>query len=211
MSQAGTKQKILNAAEQLFARQGYHATSLRAITATAGVNLAAVNYHFGGKEGLLESVFLRRLEPLNAARLEQLETVLARAEEAGRPPDCREILRTFVAPTFRLRERDAEAENFVALVGRALAEPQGVPMSIFMRHMAPLMERLFHALALSLPALSRETLFWRLHFVLGSLSHIMRCNERCMMIPAGVAIDLEGEALIRQFLDFTTAGLEAES
>lgn len=211
MSQPDTKQRILDAAEQLFAHQGYHGTSLRAITTAADVNLAAVNYHFGGKEGLLEAVFLRRLEPLNATRLEQLEAVLARAEQAGKVPDCRDILRTFVAPTFRLRGHGAEAEHFVALVGRALAEPQGVPMSIFMRHMAPLMVRLYQALALSLPKLSRETLFWRLHFTLGSLSHIMRCNERCMMVPEGVAIDLDGDALVKQFLDFTTAGLEAAS
>lgn len=209
MSQLDTKQKLLNAAEKLFAQLGYHATSLRAITAAAQVNLAAVNYHFGGKEGLLEAVFLRRLEPLNAQRLEQLEAVLAREVQAGEKPDCRDVLRTFVAPTFSLRSHGAEAENFVALVGRALAEPQGVPMSVFMRHMAPLMVRLYHALASSLPALSRETLFWRLHFCLGSLSHIMRCNERCLMVPDGVELHRDSEILIEQFLDFTTAGLEA--
>ncbi len=209
MGQLDTKQRILNAAEQLFARQGYHATSLRAITAAAGVNLAAVNYHFGGKEGLLEAVFLRRLEPLNASRLEQLEAVLSAAEQSGRIPECREILRTFVAPTFRLRDLGAEAENFVALVGRALAEPRGVPMSIFVRHMAPLLERLHQALARSLPQLSRETLFLRLHFLIGALSHIMRCNEKCMMVPEGIEVDRKSEELIEEFLDFTTAGLEA--
>ena len=68
-----TKDRILDAAEGLFAQQGFSATSLRAITAQAGVNLAAVNYHFGSKDGLLEAVFVRRLGPLNDERLALLD------------------------------------------------------------------------------------------------------------------------------------------
>ena len=45
-----TKQKILDAAEQLIAEQGYAATSLRQIIAEAGVNLASIHYHFGSKD-----------------------------------------------------------------------------------------------------------------------------------------------------------------
>ena len=68
VSRADTKQKLLDVAEHLFAVRGYHNTSLRMITAAAEVNLAAVNYHFGGKEGLLAAVFSRRLLPLNELR-----------------------------------------------------------------------------------------------------------------------------------------------
>ena len=63
MSQPDTKERILDAAEQLFGEHGPSDTSLRAITAAAGVNLAAVNYHFGSKEKLIEAVLSRRLEP----------------------------------------------------------------------------------------------------------------------------------------------------
>ena len=47
---AETKERILDVAETLFMEHGYEATSLRAITAAADVNLAAVNHHFGSKE-----------------------------------------------------------------------------------------------------------------------------------------------------------------
>jgi len=210
MSHPDTKQRILSAAEHHFARDGYHATSLRNITTTAKVNLAAVNYHFGSKEALLEAVIERRLSPLNKSRLGQLEALLHQAEQLGELPACRDILRTFIEPTLHLRQQDSETEDFVALIGRILAEPRGIAMSIFMQHMGPLMERLFQALCLSLPELSRETLFWRLHFAIGSLSHIMRCHERHAKVPEGISVDLPGDALVDRFLDFTTAGMEAK-
>lgn len=210
MSQPDTKQRILSAAEHHFARDGYHATSLRSITTTAKANLAAVNYHFGSKEALLEAVIERRLSPLNESRLGQLEALLHQAEQLGESPACRDILRTFIEPTLHLREQGSDAEDFVALIGRILAEPRGIAMSIFMHHMGPLMERLFQALCLSLPELSRETLFWRLHFAIGSLGHIMRCHERHAKVPEGISVDQPGDALVDRFLDFTTAGMETK-
>ena len=208
MSQPDTKQRILDAAEHLFARNGYHATSLRGITTTADANLAAVNYHFGSKEALLEAVIVRRLDPLNEVRRGQLEALLQKAELAGELPSCREVLRAFVEPTLRLRQQGSEAEDFIALIGRTLAEPRGIAMSIFLRHMQPLLQRIFQALALSLPALTEQDLFWRMHFTMGCLSHIMRCHERYSMVPENVNIDLPVDELIEHFLDFTTAGME---
>ncbi len=208
MSQPDTKQRILDAAEHLFARDGYHATSLRGITTTADANLAAVNYHFGSKEALLEAVIVRRLDPLNEIRRGQLEALLQKAELARELPSCREVLRAFVEPTLRLRQQGSEAEDFIALIGRILAEPRGIAMTIFLQHMGPLMQRLFMALALSLPALSEQDLFWRMHFTLGSLSHIMRCHERHSMAPENVKVDVPVEDLIESFLDFTAAGME---
>ena len=209
MSQPDTKQRILDAAEHHFARDGYHGTSLRTITAAADANLAAVNYHFGSKQSLLEAVIERRLSPLNKIRLGRLESLLLRAEQASEVPSCREILRTFIEPTLHLRRQGSDTEDYIALIGRILAEPRGVAMAIFMRHMAPLMNRLFQALELSLSELSRQTLFWRLHFAIGSLSHIMRCHERYAMVPEDVDIDMPVDNLVELFLDFASAGMEA--
>ena len=72
-----TKLRILEAAERLFMERGFAATSLREITATARVNLAAVNYHFGSKEALIDAVLTRRLQPLNQLRLDELNALQA--------------------------------------------------------------------------------------------------------------------------------------
>ena len=208
MSPPDTKQRILDAAEHLFATDGYHATSLRCITHAAKANLAAVNYHFGSKEALLEAVIVRRLTPLNEMRLGQLEALLQRSEQSRQVPSCREVLRTFVEPTLRQRQNGSEQGDFVTLIGRTLAEPRGLAMTIFMRHMNPLMIRLYQALSLALPGLSRQLLFWRIHFTVGSLSHIMRCHERHSLVPEDVSIDLPVDELVELFLDFAVAGME---
>ena len=81
-------------------------------------------------------------------------------------------------------------------------------MGIIMRHMGSLIQRIFHALSLALPNLSARDLFWRLHFTMGSLSHIMRCHDRHALVPDNVNIDLPVDELIESFLDFAVAGME---
>ena len=73
MAQSETVERILDAAEQLFAERGFAETSLRLITSKAGVNLAAVNYHFGSKKALIQAVFSRFLGPFCASLKRELE------------------------------------------------------------------------------------------------------------------------------------------
>ena len=174
---------------------------LRGITTAADANLAAVNYHFGSKEALLEAVIVRRLDPLNEIRSGQLEALSAKGRT--RPVNClpaeTSCERLSSRPCACVKQ-GSEAEDFIALIGRILAEPRGIAMTIFLQHMGPLMQRSVQALALSLPALSEQDLFWRMHFTLGSLSHIMRCHERHSMVPENVKVDVPVEDLIEPSL-----------
>ena len=94
-----TKEKILDTAERLFGQQGFPCTSLRQITDEAGVNLAAVNYHFGSKEDLYKGVLIRRLRPVNEERMRLLTHVEQLAGE--QPVPIRSILETFIRPLLR--------------------------------------------------------------------------------------------------------------
>src|SRR5208337_1730678 len=102
---SATKDRILDAAEELFMEHGFEATSLRQITATACVNLAAVNYHFGCKEDLFEAVLTRRLDPMNQERV----ALLTHFEHASapRPLSCEKILAAMFIPALKLA-RDRE-------------------------------------------------------------------------------------------------------
>jgi AcrR family transcriptional regulator len=205
-----TKQRLLDAAETLFAQEGFHNTSLRAITGRAGVNLAAVNYHFGSKEALLDAVIERRLSPLNALRRANLESVSHRARQAGRRPKVEATLRAFIEPTLRFRESGPGAEAFITLLGRILAEPDAALRDLFIRRIKPLFFLLFQVLHEALPEVDEATLFWRLQFVFGAMGHTMcwagRLGELPEDLPAPVA---DTEALVRMLLDFVTAGMEA--
>ncbi|MBE0598027.1 MAG: CerR family C-terminal domain-containing protein [Desulfuromonadales bacterium] len=204
-SRPDTKERLLDAAERLFASDGFQGTSLRQLTAEAKANLAAVNYHFGSKEALLAAVFERRLLPLNELRSRNLQQLRLGAER----PTSRQVLQAFVEPTLAFRDRDPGAEAFVRLVGRAIADPDDTLRKIFMRLMEPIFLLLYETLAEALPQLSRSDLFWRLHFALGALSHTMCLAGRFQIVPPGVTPAADAASLTSQVLDFLTAGMEA--
>jgi AcrR family transcriptional regulator len=167
-----TKQRILDTAERLFAERGYDAISLRHIIGEAGVNLAAVHYHFGSKEDLLDEVVLRKVGPLNEARLALLDQ--AEKEAAGAPVPVETVLKAFLAPTAATA---AQNPNFVKLMGRLVSE--GLIDRIARQRFQifqPILERFVAVLQRSLPALGREELGWRISFMFGAMSRAM-CGE----------------------------------
>jgi len=210
MANSDTREKILNVAEELFAQQGYRATSLRAITTAAGVNLAAVNYHFGAKEVLVEEVISRRLVTLNGQREKRLLEVCASAVAAGRRPETGAVLLAFVEPTLLFPQSGAGAGNFITLVGRALADPDETARRIFMRLMQPVLQLFGELLAEAQPQLAPEVIYWRLNFVIGALSHTMRCLDKCPL-PLEIAVAKSAPDLVRLLMDFLAAGMQAES
>jgi len=209
MSPPDTKQRILDAAEGLFAREGFHSTSLRAITGEAQANLAAVNYHFGSKESLLQSVLERRLVPLNELRRKNLEEERQAARSEGRRPRAGEVLRAFIEPTIRVREEGRGADEFIRLVGHILAEPDDAVRMIFLNQMRPLFHLLFETLGEALPGLPKDVLFWRLQFSLGAMGHTLCLAGRFPFLPPGVTLPKDSATLTGLLLDFVSAGVEA--
>jgi AcrR family transcriptional regulator len=117
-----TQSRLLDSAETLFMEHGYEATTLRQITAAASVNLAAVNYHFGGKDGLFQAVLGRRLDPMNQDRLRLLDELEKKA--AGKALTPEQILWAMFLPALQLsRDRERGGKNFLRLLGRAYVDP----------------------------------------------------------------------------------------
>jgi AcrR family transcriptional regulator len=168
-----TKERILDAAEKLFAVKGYHNTSLREITSTARVNLASVNYHFGSKEKLLKSVFERRLIPLNDLRFRLLDEVEEKSSSENRLPGVREILEAFVRPTLTHIEAGEGWREFSMLVGRALNDPDNIQEEPFLELVIPLFRRMFDLLSKALPDVPGKIVFLRLYFSLGVVQQLI--------------------------------------
>src|SRR5204863_5942872 len=146
-----TKDKLLKTSELLFAEQGYAATSLRQIITTAGVNLAAVHYHFGSKGELLDAVVMRKAGPVNEARLARLARV--EQEAGGEPLDVEKVLDSFFAATDEVAARNPQ---FVRLMGRMHAE--GLMPKIVEKHFQPAAGKFVAALRRSLPDLPQDEL-----------------------------------------------------
>ena len=122
MSEITTKTVILDTAEKLFAINGLAATSLRAIIKEAGVNTAAIHYHFASKEGLVEAVLRRRAAPVNELRLKRLDALEARHTTGSLPLES--VIEAFLAPAIqRIKAATASGEPTAQLFGRAVSEP----------------------------------------------------------------------------------------
>ena len=176
-----TQVRILDAAEELFMQHGFEGTSMRLLTAKAGVNLAAVNYHFGSKDSLIEAVFRRRLDPLNAERVDALDRLERDAQ--GRPlaPEC--IVRAFLGASLRMIEDAAHGgRNFARLLGRAYTEPTKPIRLVIGQLYADTMERFKTAFERALPQLPRDELTWRLHFMFGTLAYTLAATDTVHLI-----------------------------
>jgi AcrR family transcriptional regulator len=206
---AATKARILDAAEALFMEHGFEATSLRAITAAAAVNLAAVNYHFGSKEELFQAVLTRRLDPMNQARLALLERYEAQSPEA--PLACERILAALFIPALALaRDPPRGGSNFLRLLGRAYADPAPFIRHFLSRQYAPMIARFKDAFARALPHLPRKELSWRLHFIMGALSYTLAGTDALRIIAELNPVETDNdEILLRRLAPFLLAGLTA--
>ena len=208
---ADTKTRILDAAEWLFMEHGFEATSLRSLTAAAGVNLAAVNYHFGSKEELFQAVLTRRLDPMNQERIELLERV--EREAAGRALSCEKILYAMMIPALRLaRDEKRGGKNFLRLLGRAYADPAPFIRHFLSQQYAGMIGRYKEAFGRALPHLGKQELTWRLHFVMGALSYTLAGTDALKLFAqmTGTERDRDNDELLLQRLaPFLVAGLKA--
>ncbi len=210
MSAATTRDRLLDAAEALYADRGIDATSLRAITAAADANLAAVHYHFGSKEALTEAVLRRRIEPLNAERLRLLEAAETEAEAGGEPVPVDEIVAALLLPALRLgRETKAGGDRFVRLMGRIYSEPGEYLRNLVVSQFRAVFERFGMALARSLPDLPRAELMWRLQFTIGAMVHTIADPAHVAHISGGLCDPSDVDGVGRQLVKFVAAGLEA--
>ncbi|HEX7219579.1 MAG TPA: CerR family C-terminal domain-containing protein [Burkholderiales bacterium] len=197
-----TRTRILDAAEELFMQHGFEGTSMRHLTSRAGVNLAAVNYHFGSKHALIEAVFRRRLDPMNAERIAALE----RLEEAT--PE--NIIRAFVAPSLSLVADAKGGRNFIRLLGRTYSEPAKEIRALIGQMYAPAMERYKSALKRALPQMPEDELVWRMHFMFGTLAYTLAATDTVQLIAGCKPEDrYDAELLEERLTAFLAAGLLA--
>ena len=204
-----TQTRILDVAEELFMQHGFEGASMRMLTAKAGVNLAAINYHFGSKDALIEAVFRRRLDPMNAARIAELERM--EKEAGGKPLAPRQIIGAFVGASLHMIEDvSGGGRNFIRLLGRTYTDPQKHIRSLIGQLYAPAMERFKAAFERALPQMPRDELIWRMHFMFGTLAYTLAATDTVQLIAGCKPEDRYDARLLEARLTaFLQAGLLA--
>ena len=208
-----TKARVIAAATRLFAEKGMEKVVLRELTSAAGVNLAAVNYHFGSKEALCEAVLDSLSERVNARRLAHLRQVLDEARRAGQRPALRAVLDTFIAPYLDADEA-GEGAVLVQLLIKDRVSPSEMTARIIRKHFDPLAREYIAAFALACPDVSPDDFYWRYAFtycaVILTASDRSKTN-RISTMSMGRFDGADRAALREALLDYLVAAIGAPS
>ena len=200
-----TKDRILHAAEELFAQQGFAATSLRQVTSRADVNIAAVNYHFGSKDNLVNEVFRRRMDEMSTQRLDALRKATSDGA-CGLEP----ILAAFVEPALAMAQDRHGGGAFIRVIARAYAESNDSLRKFLSDQYGHVLREFAKAIAACVPGLSKEELYWRLDFLSGALTYAM-ADFGLIRRPSGVTEASHRQRAARALIRFAAAGFNADA
>ena len=202
-----TKNKILDAADVLFANKGFNGTSLREITSQANANLAAVNYHFGSKKELIKAVMSRYMDELSP----RLESALSLICQAELKPTLHEVFSAFIGPLLHLNEfKENGTSTFLQLLGRGYTDSQGFLRWFLTTQYPDVFTNFTKAVNIAYPELSAEEIFWRLHFTMGTIVFTMSSSEALIDIAQNDfdnKLDIAG--VIERVIPYVAAGVGA--
>jgi len=211
---ASTRERLLDAAEQIFAERGFEGASMRAVTQAAGASVSAANYHFGSKEALLRETLLRRIRPLNERRLARLDALEERA--AGRPLPLETIVEAFLRPVFEEHAASVDATNrFRRVAARIYSDPPDVVAAMKRELFGPIANRFVAALAAALPDKPREEVELGFQLAIGVVVHVISGNLVATPLSEEGGCEcwtsrLSDESVLQQMIAFVVAGLRAE-
>ena len=203
-----TKARIIEAAEYLFALQGYRQTSMREITARADVNLASVNYHFGSKKNLIQAVLKRYFDVM----MPQIDEALAKLVPSVGRKGVEQVLQNLKGPLLNLNAVQPDGtEMFVQLLGKGYTESQGHLRRFIMGNYGETVQTILAMLRTALPAIPADELFWRLHFAIGSFVFSMASSQALKDIAkADYQQDIDIADVIEHLFPFVAQGISGD-
>jgi AcrR family transcriptional regulator len=203
---SSAQQRLLDAAERLFADHGFGAASVRDITKNADCNVAAVNYHFGSKENLYIEVFRRRMTALRDARLASIQAVMSQTQSQ---PTLEQLLRTFATAFLEPLIDQSDGRTFMKLMVREISDPR-LPRKMFVDELTgPTFAALGDSIRKLCPRLEQDKILLSIISVIGQLVHVIHINEMVdldqftRMPPPGLT------EMVEHIVEFSAAGIRA--
>ncbi len=195
------REKLLDAAEKLFAEKGFDGTSVRDITAEAKCNVAAVNYHFGGKDNLYTEAFRRKLILLRDVRVRRIDEVMARGGETT----LEDLLCAFGKAFFEPLVGVSSGPRFIKLWLREMLD-QRLPAAMFIEEtFRPVLGSLQQALMKVCPGLEEARAMSAAHAVVAQLVHVLQVHEFWAQAHDSPEFDLDGA--LENVVEFSAAGI----
>jgi AcrR family transcriptional regulator len=202
-----TKDKLMDAAEKLFARRGFHAVSLRDITSDADVKLALVNYHFGTKKKLLAEVIERRGHVLNDERRRRL--IEERLKAAPQAPSTEAVVGAFLNPILdRLAHAGPGWHSYFSLLAYVNNSPEW-GRTLMGKTFNAVVREFIQAVMDSLPGSAPEDIYWGYNFLTGALTLSLAETGRLDMLSNGLCRSDDVAALRARLGPYVAGGLRA--
>jgi AcrR family transcriptional regulator len=176
-----TRDRIVKAAERLFAERGYDGTSIRAIVAKARVNQAAINYHFDGKDGLYREVLRTAFRSMTADQVSHAQDMKTMSREDALGEFIRRQLRPLMA-------RD-ESSRHMRIFNWETVRPTPVFRSLVAEEAAPFMGVAADLVRRFMPDADRRTLTVASIWLIGQCGVFLRNRDRLAEPPIGLNLD----------------------
>ncbi len=200
------RERILDVSEELFANGSFDSVSIRAVTSKAGVNLSAVNYYFGSKQGLFQSVYVRRATLMNHERLHLLYEADEKAKVDGRDASLRELISAMLTPPiFWLCDEEKGFSVYIRFLARAYLE-ESSDMDNVLRQEVDVFARFVPYFQKIKPDLSEEDVYWRIHFIMGVMHHTINHLHRISMLSHNSCKKRPREEIRDRLVDFCCDG-----
>ncbi len=198
---SSSRQKLIKSAETLFASKGYREVSVREIAAHAGVNSALVGYYFRGKQALFNEVYRAHTAPLAKERMKRLNALV----KGGCMPSVEEVLKAWLLPWVSRGDEGGEKALHLRLTANLSTErwEHTRKVTSYMQRTHTAFINVLHG---CLPSLSKETLMWRLHFLMGSIAFGIRVPNPLLALSKGKCDPNDLESTVAQLIPYAVAG-----
>jgi len=203
-----TSERLLDAAESLFAVGGSDGISVRAVTAEAEANLAAVGYHFGSKDALIQAAITRRFNWLNRTRMKRLDEL--EAKSAPELPPLESVIDVFLRPVLNAYPDQPErSAHLRAFFSRVFSEGPEFQKSIRVTSLQATADRFSGLIRAILPDLPMDEIYWRLHFSAGPILSTLLHGHRLKVLSHDLCDPDDVKGAIIRLRSFICAGLRA--
>ncbi|MGB3067383.1 MAG: TetR/AcrR family transcriptional regulator [Ottowia sp.] len=203
-----TSERILLAAEKLFAEKGIGAVSLRSIMAEAQSNTASAHYYFRSKEGVLKAIFTKHGAAMNAERNALLDACEKKPGEGIAA--IRRLIEAFIGPAIRLRE-SADGRNFDRISALCSVDPTPGVREIVFETFDAVGKRFSGLLRAACPHLTNEEYYWRLHCLFGCMMYVRGHNGRVDQLVPSDPASASAALVLDQLTTFIAAGMKSPS
>lgn len=204
-----TKERILDAAERLFAERGFENVTTRDITQQADANLASVNYHFGSKINLMKEVFQRRAKPLNNERLKLIREAQKAGASGHQATD--EVLKAFLEPSFHMA-RDQEGGQYLQrIMSQLSSSPKMENRQLLFKAMNGASKEFLSSMKDMRNDLSEEEFYWRMACIYGVMMYVLSNNGRIQSLAGPEFDSANMDAACKYVIPFLAAGMDSPS